>query len=347
MIKQTAKIFSILLLCQALAFGQGNITVESAVDRDHILIGDVIEYAVSVTHDPDVELQMPALAQNLGMFEVRDYKTLDPEKVESQIVERNTYSISTFDTGDFVIPELEIQYRVTGDSSWQVIKTEPINIVVASLNPDEAGDIRDIKPPITPPRDYRLLILYIAIGLLVVAAIAFLIYYLKRRREGKSLLPKRSKPLRPAHEIAFEALAALQASDLLARGEVKEYYTRLSDVVRQYIENRYYIPAMEKTTTELLVSLAEQNLNSYVESMRTLLSRSDLVKFAKFIPSEQEHADSWQLAWQFVENTKLVFVEAEEAHVETTPGEENSATEKAEPVAAAIAAEKVGEDKNV
>ena len=186
---------------------------------------------------------------------------------------------------------------------------------MASLDPDSSGDIRDIKMPKTPPRDYRAIVQWSLIGLLGLALIAFLIYYIKRRREGKSLLPRRARPQRPAHEIALEALDELVKSDLLSSGKVKEYYTRLSDIARQYIEDRYFIMALEMTTTQLLRAMQEASLSeSIVTAIADLFSTCDLVKFAAFIPDEATHELKTKSAYDFVHETKLVIVE--------TPGED-------------------------
>ena len=223
-----------------------------------------------------------------------------------------------------------------GDSSWQAIKTEPIDIVVESLNPDEAGDIRDIKPPMTPPKDYRLLIKLVVFGLLVLAAIFFVLYYIKRMHEGKSLIPTRTPPPRPAHEMAFAELEKLKKSDLLANGKIKQYYTVVSDIVRQYIEGRYFIPAMEMTTTQLFSALHEQSLDEkYIDMISAILMKSDLVKFAKFIPSADEHQQIWQLSFDFVDETKLVF------EPETETVEDDLVVEKVDSV------EAVAEDDDV
>ncbi len=318
--------FSIYAAVLAVVFAQdGGVSVESSVDRNQILIGDVITYSVIVSHAKDVELQMPSLAANLGAFEIRDYKVLDPVKRDDKIVEQTNYLISTFDTGEYEIPELPVQYRLSGDSTWRTIKTEPILISVSSLNPDSTGDIRDIKPPMTPPRDYRAMIKWMLIALLSLALLAFILYYIKRRREGKSLLPKRAQPPRPAHEIALEALNELVQSDLLAGGDVKEYYTRLSDIIRQYIENRYFINALEMTTTQLLGAMRQAGLEDLVETMNDFLSTCDLVKFAAFIPDEETHRQKTKTAFDFVNKTKLIIVETPAGEGEASALEEEAA----------------------
>ncbi|MBN2000818.1 hypothetical protein JW935_24930 [candidate division KSB1 bacterium] len=306
-----------IIFFTACVFAQGRISVESGVDRSTVLIGDVILYTISIYHDPDVQIRKPGFAANLDMFEVRDFRDIEPEKADGQIVEKLEYKLSTFLVGEYDIPELEIKYMVEPDSVYQSIKTEPIRITVESLNPDEAGDIRDIKPPITPPRDYKELIYY-GLGALLLAGLIFLgIYYYKKRKAGESLLPRRQPPPRPAHEIALDALDALEEKGLLAEGKIKQFYTELSEIIREYINNRFYIFAMEMTTLQLLTIMREEKLQKQdIELMAEFLQACDLVKFAKHIPSEQDHVNNVQSARQFVDQTKLVFEQEAEPELQ-------------------------------
>jgi len=303
------------LLLSDMAQGQGRISVESRVDRSKILIGDVIRYSVIITHDEDVKIQSPSLAANLGSFEIRDYKVLEPRQEDNQIIEQTDYMISTFEIGEFEIPPIEIGYTVGSDTTLQTIKSEPITITVESLNPDEAGDIRDIKFPLEPPRDYKKIILSALLALFGILFILGIIYYLKRRREGKSLIPRREKPPRPAHEEALEALEKLVQSDMLEKGQVKQYYSELSEIIRQYIERRFFIIALEMTSSQLIDAMHQEEIDpEYIEMMREFLDVCDLVKFAKYIPTDEENKKTTQIAFDFVDRTKLVIVEeAEEA----------------------------------
>jgi len=322
----TRYIFLIVAFAVAAALARSGVSVQSLVDKNQILIGDVLTYSVRVSHPDSVELQMPSPAANLGAFEIRDYKMLESVREEESIVDGATFWLSTFDTGEYEIPELSIRFRSKGDSTWQQVFSEPILITVASLNPDSTGDIRDIKPPITPPRDYRAIVKWSLIGLLMAALIAFLLYYLKRRREGKSLLPKRARPPRPAHELALEALDKLAAEELLERGEVKEYYSRLSDIIRQYIENRYFIPAMEMTTTQLLGAMQEAALaETDIARMADFLATCDLVKFAAVIPDKETHSQKTKTAYDFVQATKLIIQQEQESEQNQDLSETDSA----------------------
>lgn len=295
-------------------FGQGSIVAESQVDRSQMLIGDVITYSIAVTYDPSLEVQMPSPGVNLGQFEIRHYQVAEPQKKDGKLIEAASYQVSTFETGEYEIPELEITYRSKADTAWSTIRTQPLTIKVESVNPDEAGDIRDIKPPMTPPFNYRALIFWAVVSLLAIALIGALIYVVRRRRQGKSILPRRVKPARPAHEITLEELDALVAADLLQAAQVKEYYSRLADIVRRYIENRFSIYALEMTSSQLLDSMRGEGLpEDSVTLMNSFLTPCDLVKFAKYIPADNEHQATTESAYRFVNDTKLVIVEETES----------------------------------
>ncbi len=319
------KCIFVFLAFAGYACAQGGISVESAVDRSTVLIGDVIVYTISIQHDPDVKVRKPGFAENLDMFEVRDFAELESEKIDGKIIEKLQYELSTFFVGEYDIPELEIKYVVEPDSAYQSIKTEPIRITVKSLNPDEAGDIRDIKPPITPPRAYKTLIFFGLGALLIAALIVFAVYYVRKRKSGRSLLPKRTPPPRPAHEIALEALETLEAKNLPADGKIKQFYTELSDIVRQYMDDRYYIDAMEMTTLQLLSVMQEERLPERdIVLMESLLQSCDLVKFAKYQPAEAEHPKALQSARRFIDQTKMVL----EPPVEEDAGRESDEPEE-------------------
>jgi hypothetical protein len=325
-------LFSFGLLAQ-----ESPVAVESRVDKSNITIGDTVRYAVKLTHDKNVQVRWPTLGANLGAFEIRDYHKPDPRQAKGRIVEEIAYTISTFDTGRFVIPPLAIEYQTPPDSTWHQLQTEKLEIYVASTLPSEAGDIRDIKSPWELPRDWKLIIriALIVAGILLLAAAGF---YYWRKRQGKGILPERKEPPRPAHEVALEALRKLRESDLLATGQIKAFYIELSEIVRRYIEGRYFVPALELTTGELMDDLKQVALESDARDMlRDLLETSDLVKFAKYAPANEEHERAFQLAESFVETTKLVMTApAESANGQAVNGKTPDAPSvNAKPVASA------------
>ncbi len=312
-----------LLLAEAVQ-SQEQVTINSQVDRAKLLIGDVVRYSLRVSHAPEVTVEMPSPGSNLGMFELRDYQVLPPRKEEGKIILGADYLISTFDTGEFEIPALQVTYTLKGDTARHTLSSEPIKLLVQSLNPSEAGDIRDIKPPLVPPRDWKSILLKVGGVLLLLAGAAAAWWYIRRRRQGRSLLPERQTPPRPAHEIALDELKALVASDWLTNGKYKAWHSELADIIRRYVEGRYGIDALEMTSRQLLGALKQYGLEErWLPGLKDLLGICDMAKFAKYMPEAAETERLTASAFAFVEGTKLVWSEpaAATAAGEAVPAE--------------------------
>ena len=146
-------------------------------------------------------------------------------------------------------------------------------------------------------------------SLLGVALLLGVLYYLYRRKKaGKGLLPKKVEPALPPHAVALAELYALKGSSLLPEGRIKEYYVQVSEIIRRYIEGRYFIVALELTTFELIEKLRRADVETeIVQIIHDFLDRCDLVKFAKHAPNESESVEVWERAFDIVERTKLVY----------------------------------------
>jgi hypothetical protein len=150
-------------------------------------------------------------------------------------------------------------------------------------------------------------------GIIVLGAIGVLIWYLRRRKKNKPLFGP-PKPEIPAHIIAFRELRELADEKLWQKSEFKQYYTRLTGVIRHYMERRYGIQAMEMTSHEILEEwkLSGENTGDLDEKLNGLLNLADLVKFAKQKPVASENEENMERAYDFVERTKWVKPETEE-----------------------------------
>jgi hypothetical protein len=128
-------------------------------------------------------------------------------------------------------------------------------------------------------------------------------YILRKRKKGeKPFVP--SAPPRPAHETAIEQLEALAKEKLWQQGKHKQYHSRLSDIVRAYIESRFAIRALELTTDETLQSFRPVVISeSQREQLTQMLRLSDLAKFAKLEPLAHENELSMQNAFEFIRST--------------------------------------------
>lgn len=290
------------------------IQVKAEVDKSVITIGDRLHYVLTIAHDKKLFIQQPGPGANLGMFEIKDYTIHDPVEQQGMIVQQFDYEISVFDTGRFVIPSFPVAFAESDTSrDYQIIQSEPLEIFVKSVLTAEDREIKDIKPPQSIPINYRKWLQFSLMVVLVLAIIVFLIYWFRLRKRGISFF--RKETIRPAHEVALEELFALRDRwrEMLNRGEHKLLFTELSEILRKYFENRYFIKALEETTSEISDSLDEVNIeNEQKNSALAILEFSDLVKFAKYLPNEIEVENQLKELENFIFQTKLVFEAVEE-----------------------------------
>jgi hypothetical protein len=312
------KLNSILILLLLTSFAlisqaaeESLISVESHVDRATITIGDRILYTLTVKADPGVKLEPLALGSNLGAFEVKDYKIYDPTKTkDGKIINKSEYVITTFTTGEYVIPPITINYA-DPKGEKRKIQSEPLFILVKSVGATESDkeDIRGLKPPIEIKGGYWTYLLILP-ALVLLGAFGFLYY----RQKSKALaLPKIPEELKkPAWEVAFLELENLKNSDILERKEIKKYYIILSDIIRKYLERRYRITALDRTTPEVKSEMKSVKADKeIIDSVYDFLFSCDLVKFAKYVPLKEEIEKDWNQAYTIVSITKVEEVKTE------------------------------------
>jgi hypothetical protein len=167
---------------------------------------------------------------------------------------------------------------------------------------EKAGDEGNLRPlkGLFNFRSY-FWVWFALISAAILFGLYFLIQYLKTNRRGPAV---KLGPPKPPEEIAWKELLDLESSGLLAEGNVKEYYSRLSAILRNYLENRYQISCMDKTTSELLVEFRKLELSLDMTTLlRAFFESGDLVKFAKLTPTEKEIGDDLQHVKQFISVT--------------------------------------------
>jgi hypothetical protein len=287
------------------------ISVESHVDRATITIGDRILYTLKVTTDPKVKLEPLSLGSNLGAFEVKDYKINDPEKTkEGKMVNKSEYVITTFTTGEYVIPPILINYTDPQGGKKQ-IQSEPMFILVKSVGATESDkeDIRGLKPPIDVKGSYWGYLLILPLAILLGAG-GFLYY--RHRAKGLVLPGIPDELLKPAWEVALFELDSLKSSGLLEKKQVKKYFIILSDIIRKYTERRFEFPALDRTTEEIRWEIKKAKIDQKVsELMIGLLSFCDLVKFAKYTPLAEEIEKSLSDAYEIINLSRVEEVRQE------------------------------------
>jgi hypothetical protein len=189
---------------------QSLIRVQAEVDKSVITIGDRITYTLTIQHEKGLHIQQPGPGANLGQFEIKDYHIENPVEKDNLVTQKFNYQISVFDTGKFVIPPFPVAFSESDTSrKYQLIQSEPIEIFVKSVLTSENAEIKDIKPPLSIPFNYRKWILFGSAGLLLIAGGILLFYIIRQHKRGIPLF--RKEVIRPAHEIALEALAELKS----------------------------------------------------------------------------------------------------------------------------------------
>jgi hypothetical protein len=305
------------------------IRVQAEVDKSIITIGDRLNYTLTIDHQEGIRIEQPGPGANLGQFEIKDYQIHDPAKKNGNIIQKFEYEISVFDTGKFVIPPFPVAFFKSDTSrNFQIIQSEPIEIFVESVLTADNRELRDIKPPQSIPFNLKKWLIYGLITLFIIVSTVATIYYINRRKKGIPLF--RKEKIRPAHEIAMETLTELKNrwQYMLQKGEAKLLFTEISDILRKYLENRFFIKALEETTFEISQSLAEMEIGEKQQIMAIqVLEFADLVKFAKYIPDEGETENTFEMLEKFIDETKLIFETVEhqvEISQEDTDNQETS-----------------------
>ena len=164
-------------------------------------------------------------------------------------------------------------------------------------------DLRDIKPPLEVPQN---LLPYFISGIVILGCAAILVwYYLQKRRQPLPIPLTDANDTPLAHEVAYEKLAAIEASDWLKRGDMETYHTQIAYALRQYIDARYQIPALELTTTGVLQAMLRAEIAApYVERTQQVLANCDIVKFATYQPELSEASARIADARWIVDETK-------------------------------------------
>ncbi|NQS97596.1 MAG: hypothetical protein HQ591_04005 [candidate division Zixibacteria bacterium] len=284
-----------------------DIRVEASLDTVKYIIGDWIPVTIEAVHPPEVEVYPPQITENLGELAVIKWEVLEPEIHKRETLEKWLLTIAAYDTGNFTIPPLEIGYRAPDDSIISLAQTDSLKVYIATSGGDTLSEIHDIKPPIGLAREFADYLPYIIIALILIAIAAAGYWMWCRRRfepvqeEGETPAEIQIEP----YQLAMRRMTELEAKKLWERGFVKEYYSEVTEIVREYLRGEFEIPALEMTTYELIESLISDRLVP-VEDAKQLFEPADLVKFAKFTPGADECKEAVNDAYKIIRKARYI-----------------------------------------
>jgi len=298
--------FSVFFLSLLLVNGQ-EIKLKTALEHDTIWLGDQIKLLIVVEQNAGTKIEFPQLPDSILKVEILSRSKIDTSKLEGTRIQlKQTCLVTCFDSGAHVIPALVFKIRKEG--SIDSLKSNNLTLFVKMPPVDLKKGPIDIKKPFSAPITFKEIAPWL-FGIILICALVFLIVYaISRRHKNKPLFQRPLKPKLPPHVIALQELDKLKGEELWQHEKVKDYYTRLTDIVRVYIEERFTISAMEKTTFEILSSFKEkesQIVDKSVIELKEILEVADLVKFAKLTPLPDENHHMLSNAYLFVKETAV------------------------------------------
>lgn len=278
------KRYLLLLLLASSVFAQQKQLVTS-IDTTKNKIGAEFKLTLKATVDTKSKVVFPKL-KNMGALEVIQSYPIDTVKKDDRYELIKKYGLTQFDSGKYTIPSIKIliNNKVVASDSIQV---EVANVPVDTLK-QKMFDIKDIAPADNSLGNWWKYLL----GFLLIIGLAALIYWFVKKHQKKKI---EAEIYKTPIEKATSLLNSLEKKELWQKGEVKEYYSELTNIVRNYIEEAIEIPAMESTTSELIEGLKVASLKKKmslsqdtIENLFVVLKQADLVKFAKSKPMDFE-----------------------------------------------------------
>lgn len=276
------KLYIVFFLITTSLFAQ-KVTTSIDTTRNKIGAEFKITLKASVTNKDKVVFPK---AKNFGALEVINSYTIDTVKTNDRWELIKKYGVTQFDSGKFTIPRIAI--LINGKPTFSdSLKVEVFNVKVDTLK-QKMYDVKDVAQVETSGNWWKCLL-----GILLLVGIAALAYWLIKKYQNR---PKEEEPVYTSPiEKATSLLQLLETKELWQKGEVKSYYSELTNIARNYIEEEIEIPAMESTTSELIAGLRrvanQKKLKlsaATLENLEKVLMQADLVKFAKVKPLDFE-----------------------------------------------------------
>ena len=298
------------LICRA----QDDNTLRSRISRDSILIGDQIEWTIDLNLAPGeaARISKPGETPVPGVEAFGDMALDTLSKKNGTLALRGHVTLTSFDSGSYVLPPLYV-LLARADGTVDTLTYAGPTLAVNTIPVDTATfQPYDIKGQIRYPLTFRETAPWIGLALLLAALVWLLIRWIRLRGQHRDFF---GKPVvqDPPHIVALRSLEKTRAQKLWHNNKQKQFYTQVTDALRQYIADRYDVAALEQTSAEMFRDLEDKQIDaSLMEQMKDLFTTADFVKFAKYTAPDQENENAIPTAVRFVNETYMKQVEEEE-----------------------------------
>ena len=283
--KFISTLFYLLFFCSTTGWANSPITIDTEIDKPIVTTGGVITYTIILTHELDVIPTAPDF-DTISEFNIIERIIAKPKETEKGLVEQKySAKIRADKVGSYTIAPVRVPFKIKEKNTEKYIPGEvlsqKITIEVASVLrlQGEPTDIKDIKDLVEVDRNW---VPWFFWGLNIIL-LTIVLYLLWKYRKTKYPNPTKESPSLATHEMAFRELDKLKSKELLERGNAREHFFELSEILRRYLGKRYLFPALDWTTEEIADYFKNHEkieLGSRNEANR-ILKKSDLIKFAK------------------------------------------------------------------
>lgn len=313
-------IATVLFLCGSLATNAASLTAK--MDSAHIGIGRQTAVHLTLTQPKDQDFELQVEKDSTGKVDVVKLKKADTLDKGGSLEIKQDVIITSFDSGSCVVPPFKYVNIKTGET----LTSEPLALEVNNdieIKLDEAGQpdstsVKDIKDIMTLGFDWAKFFTILLI-ILLVAVLGFLGWkygwpYIQKKlakKQGGNIASDEPEIVLPIDVVAINKLDEIKAKRIWKdQSRIKEYYTDVTETLREYFCGRFKIGAMEMTSDEILDELRyNTDAMPIIPELKSILSKADMAKFAKAIPTEEDCEMSLANAYLIISRTKPVYTE--------------------------------------
>ncbi len=298
----------LIFAVSGVSFAQGDAKAGARMDATRITVGDQARLFIEVQNNPSKgRVQWAAIPDSFNNLEIIERGKIDTLNQGGIMTYKQRLVITGFDSGLFKVPSFVFSIIPNSGSAYTV-QTDSFNLLVQTIAVDTTKGFKGIKGIVYVKSNWQDYIWYIAGAILFILLAVFVVLYFLKNKKVAAPVPQ--GPVESLQDKTLRLLDELETRQLWQRNQVKQYYVELTDIVRNYIEQRFHTPAMELTTDELLYKAQMlKDLQPYQTVLSVILTTADLAKFAKAQPLPQEHTDAMEKAKEFVNSSRPVIID--------------------------------------
>ena len=306
------KILFLLILAASVQMVKAQ-SVEASIDQIEMLVGQQTHVTLKAVAKENAKVEFPQFQPSQYVTPGVEVLTCQPQEdkaADNGLVEKSmVYTLTSFDDTLYYIPPMTV--KIDGKE----YKSKSLALKVLTIEVDTAHAEKFFPPKDVQDNPFQWsdwsLIFWLSVLMLIVLALTYYLYI--RLRDNKPIIThiRIVKKLLP-HQKAMKEIEQIKADKMVTAENSKEYYTKLTDTLRKYIEERYGFSAMEMTSSEIIENLMATQDQKALDELRQLFTTADLVKFAKYSTLINENDMNLVNAIEFINQTKLENVPTEE-----------------------------------